>query len=121
MNTMNALRQTGRTARMIAAAKEAYTAAGDPIVIIVAYENEAALMRQNFDGYHGVEILTFDDVRVNDSVNSFNFPTMSFKNSDQRRTNEKVFVDHGLLEAYFTTALKELHRWDLYFNINQSE
>ena len=99
---MNAVRQTGRTARMLIAAKE-FDIAGVPVYIIVANRSEAERIRRLLPKDTGIK------VKTPESCGNFNWETMCLRGT---HSDCRVLVDHLAIELRFRAILQELHRYD---------
>src|SRR5687767_9390234 len=95
-------RETGRTSRMLAAAREAERQ-GWAVYVIAASDVE----RKRIRGLLPVD--TTIKVETPSSPGNFEWHTLTLRAA---HPNTKVFVDHHAIESQFDAVLQELHRYD---------
>lgn len=118
---MQELRNTGRTARMLAEALDVAAGGGFVVVASRTCRHSEELRQRFLRMLVGKEIkvdkVTQDSVAIGEgrvnfsSMHSdlFDWRTLRFRGL---HPNTKQFIDHAAIEAEFGPALEMLHRWD---------
>jgi hypothetical protein len=106
---MQALRQTGRTTRLLADAKR-LAAEGRAVYVVTATEN----LRRWMERMAGVDAqalgIRFETpASLKNAGLFFDWHTMSLRNAPP---NSVVLVDHSAVETTFAAVLEMLHRYD---------
>ena len=114
----DALRQTGRTTRMLEAALEAAKAGEHVVVVGSSYADARSFLQRCWVLYPPAiprsvshELLVDGgSIRFRISDNQqWNWETMKFHGTDRYA---RVFIDHAAIEVAFDQILTEMHRWD---------
>jgi hypothetical protein len=101
-------RQTGRTTRMLARAKQ-LAASGRAVYIIAANYAEAQRLVAALGGDRPSVSIGGIKVETPETCGNFDWLTLTLRGSHQ---NCVVLVDHHAIESRFAAVLQELHAYD---------
>lgn len=105
MNTLNSLKGTGRTTRMLKEAQK-LSSEGRAVYIVAATPAHAQQLQNQLDNAgrpnHGIKCETDYDL-------GFNWERLSVRGA---HPNAVFLIDHGAIESHFGALLHELHRFD---------
>lgn len=127
--TMNALRQTGRTTRMVKAALEA--AKTKPVIVFFhpkEFDHYVSSLikpvitqyKQDSDVVQNFLFAAYDPMGSGFSLQMHEFNDSPLMHEKYDNGNGQVFVDHAVYEVYFAKMLDNLHEYDTVFRIGMS-
>lgn len=120
--TMQSLKQTGRTTRMLQYAVM-LASKGKSVTVYVTtedYERITAQMTELYDSIEheensSVAVFKNTDLETKEGLASFYTDT-----GGQDSNSDYTFIDHALIEKVFGAMLDDLHEFDAYFRIGIS-